>query len=73
MRRRAVLVRIDVLKQRVASIIRVKRIYLPVTANVFPSLLIRFTPMKETTRSSETSALTTAIHRPIQEEGILRK
>jgi hypothetical protein len=53
------LVRTDVLEERVASIFIVERISGPVAANVDPSSLIISTLKMETTRSSETSVITT--------------
>jgi hypothetical protein len=85
MLRRVALVRTDKSEERIAYIIRVKGIselgttlavtgvlQLLVTANV-PSSLILFTPMMESVRSSETSVLTRATRRNIQEGGILEK
>jgi hypothetical protein len=83
---RVVLVRTDVSKERIASIIRVIRIgelrttllvclrsvrWLLVTANVAPSSPNYVTLMMEALRSSETSRLTRATLRNIPEDGIL--
>jgi hypothetical protein len=81
MLRRVVLVRIDVSEERIASIIRVRRIgelgttlrsilRLLVTANVVPSSPILVTLMMEATLSFETLVLTRATGRNIPEDGI---
>jgi hypothetical protein len=61
-----VLVRTDVSEERIASIIRVKRI-----CEVVPSSLIVLNLLMEAIRSSETSVLTRATMCHIPEEGIL--
>jgi hypothetical protein len=69
------LVRTNILEERIASIIRVKRIgmlQLLITTNIVSSSLILFTLMMEVIRSSETPALTGATWRHIQEDGILQ-
>jgi hypothetical protein len=48
-------------------------VFWDIIANVVPSSLIRFIPMMETIRSSETSILRGAIQHDIPEEGILLK
>jgi hypothetical protein len=70
-----VLVTIDVSEERIASIIRMKRIReletALVTANTVTSMLIRFTLMMEATRSSEMSVLTRATGHHTPEHGSL--
>jgi hypothetical protein len=83
--RRVALVRINVSRELSASIIRVtingeirtsvflrSVCRLVVTANYVPSTLILVTMTKEVLSSSETSVLTRATRRNIQEEGNLR-
>jgi hypothetical protein len=64
MLRRVALVRTDVLEKRIASIIRLTRIGKLRTTSIVTSNL-----MMKAMRSSETSALTTAIRRNIPEDG----
>jgi hypothetical protein len=70
------LVRTDVLEERIASIIRMKRIRgrKNISSNllVFPSSLIPTILMMETISFSETSVLTRATRRHIVEEGIVK-
>jgi hypothetical protein len=68
-------VRTDVSEERIASVIRMKKISelemlaVLVTANVAPSSLIFFAMMMETIRSSKTWVITKATRRHIQEDG----
>jgi hypothetical protein len=81
MRRRVALVRTDVLKERIASIIRVKRIgelaflrsvlQLLLTAKVVPSSPILVTLMMEGIHSFKTLVPTRATRHHIPEDGIL--
>jgi hypothetical protein len=67
---RVALVRTDVSEEYITSIIRVTRIgvlWLLVTANAVPTSLIHFTPMMEAIRFFETSVITRATRRKIQE------
>jgi hypothetical protein len=66
----------DLSEERVATIIRAKRVSelataLAVTSNNLPSKMIRFTLILETLRSPETSVLTRAIWSHILEDGII--
>jgi hypothetical protein len=67
MLRRVALARTEVSEELGASIIRVTRIGELVTANVVPSSRILITLMMEALSSSETSVLTRATQRNIQE------
>jgi sensor domain CHASE-containing protein len=75
MLRRVALVGTDVSEERIASIIRVKRmndLEKLVTVNVLPTSLIIFILMIEAIRSSESSVLTRATRRHIKEDSIIR-
>jgi hypothetical protein len=78
MLRRVALVRTDVSKEHIATIIKVRRIcclrnflWLLVTANVVPSSPILVTLMMEAIRSSEASVLIAATRRNFPEYAIL--
>jgi hypothetical protein len=75
---RSVALVIDILQERIASVIKVERISklgtaLPflVTVNIVPSSSILSTMMIEAIRSSETSVLATGTRRNIPEDGNL--
>jgi hypothetical protein len=74
MLRRVAVVRTDVSKEHIASVIRVtigRVLRLLATANVIPSLLIPVTLMMKAILSSETSILTRTTRRNIPEDCIL--